>query len=102
MLYNGFNVGVFFKNRQWVDEWLNSFVNSVDHSCIYRVVKNGLNRFMIELKDGTCIRAFYIDNVTRGHKFDKVFVEPCISDDVVNTVIMPLMIYRNIVVEHQL
>ena len=91
MLYRGCKIGVFFKTKLWAEQWMNDFLNTIDHSCILRFVRNGVHPFMIELKDGTQITAYQATDNARGTVIDKAFVEPTVSSEIINSVIRPLL-----------
>lgn len=91
MLYRGCKIGVFFKTKLWAEQWMNDFLNTIDHSCILRFVRNGVHPFMIELKDGTQIIAYQATDNARGTVIDKAFVEPTVSSEIINSVIRPLL-----------
>lgn len=91
MLYRGCKIGVFFKTKLWAEQWMNDFLNTIDHSCILRFVRNGVHPFMIELKDGTRITAYQATDNARGTVIDKAFVEPTVSSEIINSVIRPLL-----------
>ncbi len=97
MKYNGLMVGVFFKHREWAEQWFNDFISKIDHSCILRFVKNGVHPFMIELKDGTRITAYDANEKARGICIDKAFVESAVGDEIINAVIRPLIGHKNFV-----
>ena len=91
MLYRGCKIGVFFKTKLWAEQWMNDFLNTIDHSCILRFVRNGVHPFMIELKDRTQIIAYQATDNARGTVIDKAFVEPTVSSEIINSVIRPLL-----------
>ena len=91
MLYRGCKIGVFFKTKLWAEQWMNDFLNTIDHSCILRFVRNGVHPFMIELKDGTQITAYQATDNARGTAIDKAFVEPTVSSEIIDSVIRPLL-----------
>lgn len=98
MLYRGCKIGVFFKTKSWAENWMKDFLDKIDQSCVLRFVRNGFAPFMIELKDGTMIKAYRADDSSRGAMIDKAFVEYGIGQDIIERVIKP-MIKHNIVVE---
>lgn len=98
MLYKGLNIGVFYQDKKWVEKWFDDFVNSIDHVCILRFVKNGLFPYRIDLKDGTRITAYRVDNDSaRGTAIDKAFVDPTIDRETINNVIAPLKSHTNFI-----
>lgn len=102
MLYRGCKIGVFFKTKLWAEQWMNDFLNTIDHSCILRFVRNGVHPFMIELKDGTQITAYQVTDNARGTVIDKAFVEPSIDETIIRNVIRPLLGHsQSIVVEFE-
>lgn len=98
MLYRGCKIGVFFKTKSWVENWMKDFLDEIDKSCVLRFVRNDFTPFMIELKDGTTIKAYRANDSSRGAVIDKAFVEYGIEQDIIETVIKP-MIKHNIVME---
>ena len=98
MMYRGFKIGVFYKRLSWVEKWMKDFLDNIDQSCVLRLVRNGFTPFMIELKDGTTIKAYRANESPRGAVIDKAFVEYGIEQDIIETVIKP-MIKHNIVME---
>lgn len=99
MLYNGFKVGVFYKNISWAKTWFADFLDKVDDACVSRFVKNGVCSFMIQLRDGTTISSYRVDDSSRGICVDKAFVEPCIDDDTINKIIRPFVKSPSIIKE---
>ena len=97
MKYRGLKIGVFFKNREWVEKWFKDFIDKIDNACILRIVKGGIHVYMIELRDGTRITSYQVNDNTRGICIDKAFVEPAISEEVINSVIKPLIGHTNFV-----
>ena len=91
MLYNGLKIGVFYKNKSWVEKWFNDFINTIDNSCILGYVRNGVHPLFIELRDGTKITAYQANESARGSVIDKAFVEPTVDDEIINCVIRPLL-----------
>lgn len=98
MLYSGLKIGIFYKNLSWAEKWMKDFLDKIDQSCVLRFVRNGFTPFMIELKDGTMIKAYRANDSSRGAMIDKAFVEYGIGQDIIERVIKP-MIKNNIVVE---
>ena len=101
MLYNGLKIGVFFKTKTWVDQWFHDFLNSIDNAYVSRYVKNGLYPYMVELRDGTKIIAYKaVDNDSgRGLRVDKAYVEPDISSEIINEIVVPMTRCERIIVE---
>ena len=75
MLYKGLKIGVFYKDKSWVEKWFNDFINTVDNACILRYVRNGVHPFFIELRDGTKIIAYKINDNIKKIDVDKAFFE---------------------------
>ena len=98
MMYRGFKIGVFYKRLSWVEKWMNDFLDNIDQSCVLRLVRNGFTPFMIELKDGTTIKAYRANESLSGVVIDKAFVEFGIEQNIIENVIEP-MIRHNIVLE---
>lgn len=101
MMYNGFKIGVFFKNKKWAEQWFKDFIDKIDHSCILRFVKNGIYPFMIEMKDGTTIVAYHINYNLRGYNIDKAFIEPSIDEVMINDIIKPMCIGQRIIIDYK-
>lgn len=102
MEYYGMRIGVFYKDRDWVDKWFSDFLQYyTDKSCIIKVVKNSYNPHAVYLKDGTCIIAYDVNHMPRGKKFDKVYIEPIVCEDVINMAIRPMML-NSCIVEYEL
>ena len=91
MLYKGLKIGVFYKNKSWAEKWFSDFINKVDNACILKYVRNCMHPFFIELRDGTRITAYKVNESARGICIDKAFVEPTISSEIIDSVIRPLL-----------
>lgn len=102
MLYRGNRIGIFYNDRKWAEKWMNDFVDSIDPSCILRFVKNGLFPFMIELKDGTRITAYPTNHNSRGVVIDKAYIQPSVSQEIIDCLIRPLIGHsQKIIVENE-
>lgn len=97
MLYSGLKIGVFYKNLSFAEKWMKDFLDKIDQSCVLRFVRNGLTPFMIELKDGTTIKAYQVNDSPKGEVIDKAFVEYGIGQDIIERVIEPMIKYYIIV-----
>ena len=76
-------VAIVYKHRDWADGWLDCFKNWIDESEILRVMINGYDRFMVELRNGTIIQSICQDKIKDGYdlsEYDRVFTEPGIGD----------------------
>ena len=91
MLYKGLKIGVFYKDKSWVEKWFNDFINTVDNACILRYGRNDVHHCFIELRDGTKITSYQANESARGIVIDKAFVEPTVDDEIINCVIRPLL-----------
>lgn len=102
MLYRGNRIGIFYNDREWAEKWMNDFVDSIDNSCILRFVKRGLLPFMIELKDGTRITAYPANHNSRGVVIDKAYIQPNVSQEIIDCLIRPLIGHsQKIIVENE-
>ena len=88
MRYNGFKIAVFYRRRSWAEKWFEDFKNEIGIDCMKWIRKNPLS---ISLKDGTMITAHNIESNYHGYRIDKAYVEPCISDDVIQAIIRPMI-----------
>lgn len=88
MRYNGFKIAVFYRRRSWAEKWFEDFKNEIGTNCMKWIRKNPLS---ISLKYGTMITAYNIESSCRGYRIDKAYVEPCISDEVIQSVIRPMI-----------
>lgn len=100
MLYCGTRIGVFYKHAIWAEKWVNDFLEKVDKSCIARSTKMSNGVSTIHLKDGTSIKTVYLGENSRGCKFDKVFVEPKVTQEEVAHIIYPTLT-SNMVIEYE-
>lgn len=100
MLYKGFKIGVFYKHRAWAEKWFDNFIKSTDGACILRYVKNGLYPFFIELRDGTRITSYSVDDTAKGIYVDKAFVESSVGDEIIEAVIKTFIDYtKSVIIE---
>lgn len=80
----GTRVGVVYKNRDWADEWLKEFEDQIGELAILRVMINGYDRFMVEMRNGAIIQSVNIAKVERGarlRRYDRLIVESCLEND---------------------
>ena len=93
MWYRGFQVCVYYKTPEWIDEWFNEYINYIsDKPTGVSVVRNK-HDFRIKYPDGTVIMSSYIGCGVKGRKCDKAYVEPGISENIITKVICPSVTY---------
>ena len=72
-------IGVYYKDEFWLEDFLNELLRNIPEDIIIRKEKN-----YIKLKDETSIKAVKAvraNSNTRGHKFDKIFMQPGIDEN---------------------
>ena len=89
MRYRGFKVVVFYRQRSWVEKWFDDFKSDVGTDCI-KLFRQNKYQILMRLKDGTTITAYNIENNRHGYRFDKAYIEPCITNEEIVTVIRPM------------
>ena len=99
MLYRGLRIGIYYQTISWLDKWLKLFLEEIDNDCIQISQKGNSERFKIILKDGTLIKAVKANDASRGESFDKVYIEPTISEKLINEVIRPTAKIPNVIIE---
>ena len=99
MLYIGFRIGIYYQTISWIDKWLKLFLEEIDNDCIQIRQNGNSERFKIILKDGTLIKAVQANYASRGESFDKVYIEPTISEKLINEVIRPTAKIPNVIIE---
>ena len=99
MLYRGLRIGIYYQTISWIDKWLKLFLEEIDNDCIQISKKGSSERFKIILKDGTLIKSVKANYASRGESFDKVYIEPTISEKLINEVIRPTAKIPNVIIE---
>ena len=84
MYYTGLKVGVIYQHAQWAQRWRNEFVTKYIEA-ISRSTSN-----VITLMDDTTIRFIRYGAFACGTRFDKIFVEPGIDIDGLESYISPM------------
>ena len=93
-------IGVFYKSYQWENDWFDKLLKQLDQSCVSSVSKS-VTQHRVYLKDWTLIMSCPINDSSRGLAFDKVFVEPGISDETIDAIIKPCIKIPRIVIEYE-
>lgn len=92
MRYRGLYIGVVYKYAIWSERWLQRFREDVDQSAVAHIIIYEYGKFSILMRDGTKIYSINMDSYGGlGHRFDKVYIEPCIdiNSEYIRTVILP-------------
>lgn len=98
MKYKGLKIGVFHDDRLWVEDWFREFIKKYGESCISQCAFTKGRLFLI-LKDGTQIISCPATENSRGHKFDKVYIQPTIRKEIIDNIIAPMVWGSHIVIE---
>lgn len=100
MLYSGVRIGVFYKNYKWMNQWFDDFLKKIDPACVSSISKAS-SQVRVYLKDGTSIVSSPANNFSKGIALDKAFVEPGVSDEIIERVIRPCVKISRIVIEYE-
>lgn len=99
MEYRGLRVGVLCSTYTWGEIWLKDFLAKINNECIEKVRKSVETPFIITLKDGTIIEAIIFRKSTaRGKKFDKIFVDPDLTEE--DFLKARYLLSQSIIIEH--
>ncbi len=77
-------IGVFYKDEWWKNEVRDSLVCTLNIEDIAKITKD-----MIFLKNGDYIRFIDANSQSRGCRFDKIYYQKGISDEIIRCVITP-------------
>lgn len=82
-------IGIYYKDKFWLEDFLNELLKNIPEDIIVRREKD-----CIRLKDGTFIKAVKANSGARGHKFDKIFMQSEIDEDIYEINIRPAQVQR--------
>lgn len=82
-------IGIYYKDEFWLEDFLNELLRNVPEDIIIRKEKD-----CVRLKDGTFIKAVRANSDARGHKFDKIFMQSGIDEDIYEINIRPTQVQR--------
>lgn len=86
-------VGVWFKNREWIENWFDDFLSKINYDMVHGVIRSKAQPPKIIMKNGNYIRGISARESSRGHKTDVAYLEPGIKDlDIFNYVIQPTVV----------
>lgn len=86
-------VGVWFKNKEWVEKWFDDFLSKIDQNMIHGVRRSKTQPPIVIMKNGNYIRGISAKESSRGHKSDVAYLEPGIRDlDIFDYVIQPTVV----------
>ena len=88
------DIGVYYKTSKWAYFVYTELVKYfTDLDCLVRAHVDRHGDGIIQLKNGTIY--YFIKgsgNTARGRRFHKVYIQDCIDDDIINTIIEPSII----------
>ena len=82
-------IGIYYKDKFWLEDFLNELLKNIPEDIIIRREKD-----CIRLKDGTFIKVVKANSNARGHKFDKIFMQSEIDEDIYEINIRPAQMQR--------
>lgn len=85
-------IGIYYKHREWAERVFDEAVSTIPKKAISRIVKGRYDMFC-ELHDGSCIKCIAATSSARACKFDKVLIEPGISKETYEVLIMPTLVF---------
>lgn len=86
-------VGVWFKNKEWVEKWFDDFLSKIDQNMIHGIIRSKVQPPIVIMKNGNYIRGIFAKESSRAHKSDVAYLEPGIRDlDIFNYVIQPTVV----------
>lgn len=82
-------IGIFYLSREWAEQKFDEIINELpqEYICLIRRSKYDM---IIKFFDGSYIRFIQANEKSKCQKFDKIFYQSNISDDLVNILIRPL------------
>lgn len=84
-----YNVGIFYKDNNWASEIYDIIFRKVNAAVRNSRKAHGI--MDIILYGGIRYQFVKAGDSARGHKFNKVFIQEGISQDIINNVIMPCL-----------
>ena len=82
-------IGIYYKDEFWLEDFLNELLKNIPEDIIIYRKKD-----CIKLKDGTFIKAVKANFNARGQKFDKIFMQSEIDEDIYEINIRPAQVQR--------
>lgn len=82
-------IGIYYKDKFWLEDFLNELLKNIPEDIIIRREKD-----CIGLKDGTFIKAVKANSNAKGHRFDKIFMQSEIDEDIYEINIRPAQTQR--------
>ena len=82
-------IGIYYKDKFWLEDFLNELLKNIPEDIIICRGKD-----YIRLKDETFIKAVKVNSNARGHKFDKIFMQSGIDEDTYEINIRPAQVQR--------
>lgn len=82
-------IGVYYKEEHWAKEFLDYLLKSIPEQAIV-----GRRRDRIDLVDGSFIKTVKVGSDTRGYRFDKIFIQSGIDEEIYQTEIKPYYVNR--------
>ena len=79
-------IGIYYEDEFWLEDFLNELLRNIPEDIIIYRKKD-----CIKLKDGTFIR---VNSKVRGYKFDKIFMQSGIDEDIYEINIKPTQTQR--------
>ena len=88
------DIGIYYKTLGWVHSVYNELVKYfTDLDCLVRAHVDRYGNGIIQLKNGTAYHFIKSSGETaRGRRFHKIYIQDCIDDDIINTIIEPSII----------
>ena len=92
-----YNVGIFYKDIEWARNIFDILYKKLE-AAILNARKSRTGIMDIVLYGGIRYQFVYAGDNARGHKFNKVFIQEGISQDIIDSVIEPSLYYDRMVV----
>ena len=80
-------IGIYYKNEWWKSEVRDSLVCTLNKEDIAKITKD-----IIFLKNGDYIKFIYANSQSRCCKFDKIYYQEGISDEIIRCIIAPCLL----------
>lgn len=87
------NIGIFYKDRTWKNKIHDLLMTKAkDLNCLSSATIDKLDLYDHHIR----IKFLPTNDNSRGHKFDKVFYQPDISQDIIYALVRPMISNREI------
>lgn len=83
------SIGIFYYNREWVDDIKDKIIKSIPENAIKKIWSGGFTR--IELNDGSTIIFAPANDNSKGMALSEVYIQKAIPLEIYQTLIRPLL-----------